>query len=87
MRLTRVLAVLSFFALAACAGTGATGGRSGEYVEVDNPLYTQSPGAPATVWVPRSSVEEGPPRGGVILRKGYEEMLQPAAPKESVPGQ
>lgn len=86
MRLARILAVLSFFALAACAGTGPASGRSKEFVEVENPLYTQSPGAPATIWVPRSSVEEGPPRGGAILKKGYEEMLQPAVPKESVPG-
>ena len=29
--------------------------------------------APATIWVPRSYVEKGVPRGGELLRKGYEE--------------
>lgn len=73
-------AALALLALAACAGSGPAAGRSGEYVEVDNPLFTQSPGAPATIWVPRRYVEEGPRRGGVVLREGYE-VLKPAAPK------
>jgi hypothetical protein len=47
-----------------------------EYVEVDNPAATMSPNAPATIWVPRSSVEKGVPRGGDILKMGTEKVVQ-----------
>jgi len=64
------LLIASFFILGGCAGTSGTVQDTGDYVEVDNPALTMSPGAPPTIWVPRSYVEQGIPRGGEVLEKG-----------------
>jgi hypothetical protein len=74
--------------LASCAGNRATTGSSSDYVEIDNPAATMSPDAPAKIWVPRSYVESGVPRGGEILKKGTEKVVQSfrGSPKLEQPG-
>lgn len=64
------------FLLAACAGNMASTQPLNGYVEIENPAFTMSKDAPATIWVPRSSVEKGTPRGGELLKKGYEAVKQ-----------
>jgi hypothetical protein len=64
------LLIASLFILGGCAGTRGTVQDAGDYVEVDNPALTMSPDAPPTIWVPRSYVEQGIPRGGEVLDKG-----------------
>lgn len=73
----RVLALLSFLLISACSTNRAAVDTSmnSEYVEVTNPAFTMSPGAPATIWVKRESVEKGVPRGGEVLKKGYESVV------------
>ncbi len=64
---------MSFVFIAGCAGTKSVSTpNKDEYVEIDNPAYTMSPDAPPTIWVPRSYVESGVPRGGELVKKGYE---------------
>jgi hypothetical protein len=75
------LLIASFFILAGCAGTSGTVQDTGDYVEVDNPALTMSPGAPPTIWVPRSYVEHGIPRGGEVLEKGVASLK--GSPAES----
>ncbi len=85
------LLILSLIALAGCAGNREAISSPAEYVEVDNPAFTMSPGAPPTIWVPRSYVESGVPRGGELLEKGYESVrgnlagsgAQPQAPQQT----
>jgi hypothetical protein len=85
------LLILSLIALAGCAGNRDAISSPGEYVEIDNPAFTLSPGAPPTIWVPRSYVESGVPRGGELLEKGYESVrgnmagsdAQPQAPQQT----
>jgi hypothetical protein len=64
------------FLLAACAGNMAGTQPPDSYVEIENPAFTMSKDAPATIWVPRSHVEKGTPRGGELLIKGYEAVKQ-----------
>lgn len=64
---------LSVF-LAACAVNRQADVVSGDYVEISNPDYTRSPNAPATIWVPKRYVEDGPPRGGELLKKAAGEV-------------
>ncbi|MRR55987.1 MAG: hypothetical protein EG822_16050 [Deltaproteobacteria bacterium] len=66
------LLILSLITLAGCAGNQNTISSPEDYVEIDNPAFTMSPGAPATIWVPRSYVESSVPRGGELVKKGYE---------------
>ncbi|SNB45530.1 hypothetical protein SAMN06269301_0948 [Geobacter sp. DSM 9736] len=71
------------FLLSACAG-GKTGTISPtDYVEIDNPAFTMSKDAPATILVPKRYVETGVPRGGELLKKGYEVVKQETAGSES----
>lgn len=63
------------FLLAACAGTTSSVTPGSDYVEIDNPTVTMSPGAPAKIWVPRRYVEEGVPRGGEVIRRGVESVI------------
>ena len=97
MRFYRLVTLFLFFLLTACAENSVVVDRKGdsEYVEVTNPAYTMSPNAPATIWVPRSSVEKGIPRGGEVLKKGYESVVNeikgtpqqgPPENKQSTPG-
>jgi len=45
-----------------------------DFVEIPNPAITMHPNAPETIWVPRSYVESGPPRGGELVKQGYEKL-------------
>ena len=45
-----------------------------DYVEVDNPFAGDSPDANAKIWVPRKSLEQGVPRGGALVKKGYDAL-------------
>ena len=77
MRNYRISVVLPFlFLLTACAGNKAGTLPPDGYVEIENPAFTMSKDAPATIWVPRSYVQTGVPRGGELLKKGYEAVKQ-----------
>jgi hypothetical protein len=68
--------------LAGCAGPVASGTRPEEFIEIQNPGLTMSPNAPETIWVPRSSLEKGVPRGSELAKQGYQAVkgaLEPAA--------
>ncbi|AJE04705.1 hypothetical protein [Geobacter pickeringii] len=80
-----LLACIVLFALAGCAGNRPVPPPSEEYVEVDNPAATMSPSAPATVWVPRRYVESGIPRGGELVKKGYEAATRGAGEAPAPP--
>ena len=88
MRCTLPLVLASLSLLASCAVNREGAGPATDYVEIPNPMVTMSPNAPATIWVPRSSVESGVPRGGELVKKGYEKVVggsepvpqQPASP-------
>lgn len=89
MRINRLLVVAFLYLLAACAEIKTSEGplTDGGYVEISNPAYTLSPGAPATIWVPREYVDAGAPRGGVLIKKGYESVVNEikSSPEPSVP--
>ncbi|MGA7827072.1 MAG: hypothetical protein WCA04_05405 [Geobacteraceae bacterium] len=68
------LLIFLLITLAGCAGNPKATSAPEGYVEIDNPALTMSPDAPATIWVPRSYVESGVPRGGELLEKGYESI-------------
>lgn len=81
MKLQKGVTVCSLFLLTACAGNKAASGPPAGYVEIDNPGYTMSPDAPSTIWVPRSYVESGPPRGGDLVKQGIEKTREAVAPQ------
>lgn len=66
--------ICSLFILTGCAANREAASSPGDYVEIDNPAFTMSPNAPPTIWVPRSYVESGVPRGGELVEKGYESL-------------
>lgn len=75
---------------AGCAGPAAQSRGQGDYVEIDNPAFTMSSGAPEKIWVPRSYVDNGVPRGGDLVKKGYEaakNSLAPAPQQNVMPAQ
>ena len=76
MRLHRCLLFCLTLSLTACAGNRAASDKNPptEYVEISNPGFTMSRDAPATIWVPKSSVENGPPRGGEAIKMAYESV-------------
>jgi len=76
LRLLKAFVLSACLILAACAGNRQTTGSPGDYVEIDNPGFTMSPGAPEKIWVPRSSVESGLPRGSEIIKKGTDKVIQ-----------
>lgn len=87
MHLTRTLGnslarkaafILLLALVAGCAGARPQS-RGPEYVEIPNPALTMSPNAPETIWVPRTSVESGVPRGGELVKRGYEAIKNSAA--------
>lgn len=80
-----LLVCLFLIPLAGCAGNRPVPGPPEEYVEVDNPAATMSPSAPATIWVPRRYVESGIPRGGELVKKGYEAATRGAGEAPSTP--
>ena len=77
------LALVGLVLLAGCAGTNVQPTSRDGYVEIENPGFTMSPNAPATIWVPRSYVEKGVPRGGELTKRGYEALTGtgPRAPE------
>ncbi|MCM2358230.1 MAG: hypothetical protein NDI77_08780 [Geobacteraceae bacterium] len=81
----RVLLLLFLGLVAGCAGAKVQQQGPEEYVEVPNPVFTLSPNAPETIWVPRRSVESGVPRGGELLKRGYEAVKggAPAAAQQA----
>lgn len=89
MRNYRISIVLPFlFLLTACAGNKAGTLPPDDYVEIENPAFTMSKDAPATIWVPRSYIETGVPRGGELLKKGYEAAKKEVAgsPQQQLAG-
>lgn len=64
----------SLVVLAGCAGNREAVQNPGDYVEIDNPAVTMSPGAPPTIWVPRSYVEKGIPRGSEVIERGVSSL-------------
>lgn len=77
MKYAWVAALCFLLVVAGCAGNRVAGDNSGngEYVEVSNPAYTLTPNAPPTIWVKRESVQKGPPRGGDVIKKGYDAVV------------
>ncbi|WP_243375124.1 hypothetical protein [Geotalea sp. SG265] len=49
-----------------------------EYVEIDNPINLGNPAENPKVWVPKSSLVNGIPRGRELVRKGYEKVTAEA---------
>jgi hypothetical protein len=71
----RILPFLLLIVMSAgCAGTNAQSPGQRGYVEIDNPAFTMSPTAPEKIWVPRESVDKGVPRGGELVKRGYESV-------------
>jgi len=66
--------ICSFLIFSGCAANREAVSAPGDYVEIDNPAFTMSPGASPTIWVPRSDVESGVPRGSELVEKGYESL-------------
>ena len=86
-KLTRSISFLLFVGLVAgCAGARVPSQGSEEFVEIANPALTMSPNAPETIWVPRKSVERGVPRGGELLKRGYEAATGGTAPTPAQAG-
>lgn len=86
----KMVGILALVFLAGCAGNAVLPPNS-EYVEIENPGLTMSPNAPATIWVPRKDVEKGIPRGGDLMKRGYNAVMgtgatgnQPAPPAGAV---
>jgi hypothetical protein len=71
------IAVILLLALSACAEVRAGTLPRGDdgYVEVANPAATMSPGAPATIWVPRESLGSGVPRGSSLMEKSLDAVV------------
>jgi len=89
-RITFVLPalLLGLSLMAGCAGTTRATSGSDDFVEIPNPAITMSPNAPETIWVPRSSLEKGVPRGRDLAREGYQALQGAAAPvAPAVPAQ
>lgn len=76
MRVNNYLIVPLILSLTACAGSRSVSDNNAktEFVEISNPAYTMSRDAPATIWVPKSSVENGPPRGSEVVKKAYDSV-------------
>jgi hypothetical protein len=77
----RALAMVGLVFLAGCAGSLKPQQQqpNEEYVEIENPAVTMSPSAPATIWVPRSYVDKGAPRGGELAKRSYNAVMGSAA--------
>lgn len=71
---------------AGCTGAGVHSQGAESYVEIPNPALTMSPNASETIWVPRSSVDSGVPRGGELAKRGYEAVKEGLAPSQPVAG-
>lgn len=71
--------------LAGCAGANQSANHPADYVEIQNPAFTMSPNAPETIWVPRSYVEKGVPRGRDLAKQGYDALTRSGAPQGQAP--
>jgi len=76
----RMLSLLLLVLVTGCAGTKA----QSEYVEIPNPALTMAPNAPEKIWVPRSSVDNGVPRGSELAKRGYEAVKESFAAQPPV---
>jgi hypothetical protein len=76
LRILIIFVLAASLLLAACATNQKTNSAPKDYVEIDNPGLTMSPDAPAKIWVPRSYVENGIPRGSVLAKAGTEKVVQ-----------
>jgi len=88
MRLGKALVLSGYLFLAACAGrqpAAPVSPPSEGYVEIPNPAFTMSAGQPATIWVPRSYVESGPPRAGELVKQGIDKVFPPKADQQRPP--
>lgn len=93
MQFVKIATVCSLVLLTACAANKSGNTQPDDYVEISNPMITMDPSAPATVWVPRRYVESGVPRGGELVKKGYEQVAgapqtvsqAPASPAAATP--
>ena len=54
-----------------------------DYVEIDNPYIEGDPSENQKIWVPKSSLEKGIPRGGELAKKGYDAMVSKGNSSES----
>lgn len=70
----KMIVALGLLLVAGCTGANVKASSQRDYVEVANPAFTMSPNAPETIWVPRSYVDSGLPRGGELAKKGYDAM-------------
>jgi hypothetical protein len=61
--------------ISGCAGRNQQAINTDDYIEIDNPFVGDSSDASVKIWVPRKSVERGLPRGGELVKKGYEKAL------------
>jgi hypothetical protein len=75
LRFLKVCTISVSLLIGACAGDRATTSHPSDYVEIENPTATMAPGSPATIWVPRSSLESGVPRGSEVIKKGTEQLV------------
>jgi hypothetical protein len=87
MQYYKTLFFLFFMFLTACAAHHGDVTSSDDYVEIANPFYTASPNAPATIWVPRSSVDSGVPRGTELVKKGYDKVSEAMSSPKPVTGE
>jgi len=93
LRLLKAFVLTASLLVAACAVNRTTeNSHPNDYVEIDNPGQTMSPDAPAKIWVPRSYVEKGLPRGGDLIKSGTNKVMQtfgktPAQPQQAMPMQ
>jgi hypothetical protein len=60
--------------ISGCAGRNQQVINTNDYIEIDNPFVGDSPDASAKIWVPRKSVELGPPRGRELIKQGYDKI-------------
>ena len=73
MPLKMIALTIGCLMVTACA-TNQPAAQPGDFVQIDNPFMTMSKDAPAKVWVPRSSVDGGLPRGGEAVKRGVGEL-------------
>ncbi len=81
-RLARSLFLVLFLGLVSgCSGARLQSQGTDDFVEIPNPAFTMSPNASETIWVPRSSVEKGVPRGRELAKRGYNAVTGSGAPE------
>jgi hypothetical protein len=83
--ITVSIAILAMSAvLGGCAAQRQETIPKDDFVEIDNPYGNgDNPDQNVKVWVPRSSLERGLPRGRELLQKGYDKVTGKAEPRKS----